>query len=68
MIYQVISDIYIYIYNRWIRIPFLGPNRGVKADVFGMGLLILMTLEDLLIAFLAFFLGVGLAVAFHLLA
>jgi hypothetical protein len=33
-----------------------------------MGLLILMTLEDLLIAFLAFFLGVGLAVAFHLLA
>jgi hypothetical protein len=27
-----------------------------------------MTLEDLLIAFLAFFLGVGLAVAFHLLA
>jgi hypothetical protein len=56
--------IYIYIYSRqeylpdrWIRIPFWGPNGGVKADGLGMGSLILVPLEDFLVAFLAFFWG-----------
>jgi hypothetical protein len=44
-----------YLLDRWIGIPFRGPDGGVEADVLGMGSLILIPLEDFPIAFLAFF-------------
>jgi hypothetical protein len=41
---------------------------GVEADALDIGSLILIPLEDFSIVFLDFFWGIGLAVAFHLLA
>jgi hypothetical protein len=72
MIYQIIRiktySRQVYLLDQWIGIPFRGPDRGVKEDALGIGLLILIPLEHFPVVFLAFFWGVGLAVAFCLLA
>jgi hypothetical protein len=52
----------------WIKIPSRGPDGGVKVDALGTCLLILIPLLDFPVVFLAFFWGVGLAIAFRLLA
>jgi hypothetical protein len=58
----------VYLLDRWIVIPFRGPDGGVKAGALDEGSLILIPPDGLPTAFLAFFEGVGLADAFHLLA
>jgi hypothetical protein len=63
-----IYSTYEYLLDRWIRIPFQGPDGGVEAIALGTDSLILIPLEDFPVAFLALFWGVGLAVAFRLLA
>jgi hypothetical protein len=45
---------YVYLLDRWIGIPFSGPDGGVKACFLGIGLLILIPPEDFPAAFLAF--------------
>jgi hypothetical protein len=45
----------VYLFDRWIGILYRGPNGGVKAGALGVGLLILILLEDLPMVFLAFF-------------
>jgi hypothetical protein len=70
-IYQIIRiktySRQVYLFDRWIGIPFRGPDGGVKADALGTDSLILILLKDSPVVFLAFFWGVGLAVAFRLL-
>jgi hypothetical protein len=61
-----IYSTYEYLLDRWIRIPFQGPDGGVEAVALGTDSLILIPLEDFPVAFLALFWGVGLAVAFPL--
>jgi hypothetical protein len=57
----------VYLLDRWIGIPFWGPGGGVEVDSLGIGSLIVILLEDFSVAFLAFFWGVRLTVAFRLL-
>jgi hypothetical protein len=58
------SQNWAYLLDRWIRIFFREPEGGVRAgEALGAGLLILIMLADLPVAFSAFFWGVGLAVA-----
>jgi hypothetical protein len=58
----------VYLFDQWIEIPFRGPNGGVEVDALGTCSLILIPLKDFPVVFLAFFWGVRLVVAFHLLA
>jgi hypothetical protein len=44
------------LFDQWIGIFCRGPDEGVEAGALGVGSLILIQLEDLLVAFLAFFL------------
>jgi hypothetical protein len=58
----------VYLFEHWIGIFCRGPDGGVKDEVLGAGSFILIPPVDLPMVFLAFFWGVGLAVAFYLIA